>query len=335
MSHSASSLLPAPLPSLASWCRRDFAGETFYILPHQNPDADSICSALALERFFTRLGVRAKAVLPSPPRGEGAFVLRYLHLEDPPLLSRAGGKLLFLADHSSYAHALPDVGEGRVIGLIDHHPGGDIRPEEGAYCCCRRVGSACTLVCALYEEAGILPEKEEAALLLAGLLADTRCLTLNVTPLDKAVHERLLPLSGIGEAVFYEEMRRAASLYAGMSDREIFLSDYRLYAPCSLSFGVAVVQVTREEQKREMALRMRRVMSALPGEGFPALLYCIVAGEESMLLFGNSPLAGELLREGFSLPEGEVFTFRPLLSRKTGLVPALTAALLRHQRGPF
>ena len=324
--------LPSPLPPLTALQHLHGKAQTLYILAHQNPDADVICSALALEIFFTRLGIKAKATLPSRPQGEGAFVLQYLHLENPPLLTSAKGRLLFLVDHSSYAHALPDIKEGKVIGLLDHHQGGDIPLEELAFSYCQPVGSTCTLLYALYEKAHLLPSTREAALLLAGLLADTRRLTLNVTPLDQAVHERLLPLSGIEEPVFYEEMRKAASQYAGLSDKEIFLSDYKAYTPDSLSFGVAVVQVLTEEEKKDMAFRMRRIMSTLPEEGYPSLLYCIIASDDSMLLFGNGPSAAKLLSESFSLPQGDTYTFRPLLSRKTGLVPALTATLLRYQR---
>ncbi|MBQ1491990.1 MAG: DHH family phosphoesterase, partial [Blautia sp.] len=217
--------------------------EPIYILAHKNPDADAICSALVLESFLSRLNMPARAALPSAPQGEGAFVLSYLQEKDPMLLTKAQGKHLFLVDHSSYAHALPDLVEGKVIGILDHHPGGDVRVEKDAFLCCHPAGSTCSLLSVLYEKAGILPSQREASLLLAGLLADTRRLTLNVTPLDLAVHERLLPLSGIHELSFYEDMRRAASLYGGMNDREIFLSDYKTYTPCSLSLGVAVVQV--------------------------------------------------------------------------------------------
>lgn len=90
---------------------------------------------------------------------------------------------------------------------------------------------------------------ENAGLMLSALLSDTNNMTsTTVTAVDSAMYAELLLLTGIADAnSYYEEMTDSLASYTGMTDEEIFFSDYKDYGSESVGcdMGGCRSQLTR------------------------------------------------------------------------------------------
>lgn len=85
----------------------------------------------------------------------------------------SSGKKVILVDHNESPQSAPGIKQANILEVIDHHRIGDLLTHEPIYFRNEPVGSTCTIVERLYQEAGIEPEKDIKGLLLSGILSDT------------------------------------------------------------------------------------------------------------------------------------------------------------------
>ena len=70
-----------------------------YIFGHKNPDTDSICSSLVMEKFEKNLGLQVEAKRLGNVNKETQYVLDYLGIEAPELLEKVEeGQKVVLVD---------------------------------------------------------------------------------------------------------------------------------------------------------------------------------------------------------------------------------------------
>lgn len=122
--------------------------------------------------------------------------------------------------------------EAIILQKIDHHVEGDIQDSGIPYVRREMIGSTCTIIYEMYRETGVDIDDETARILLAGLLSDTRNLTKTTTQHEDSVAWTALVAQLQLEdkvAEINRQMADAANNYDGMSDGEIFLSDYKEY----------------------------------------------------------------------------------------------------------
>ena len=146
---------------------------TFYVVGHKEPDGDCVGSQLALASFLRRNG---KDVFPL---SAGPFtrteILSYEHrFTDIAPAERASERAAaIILDCSSLqrigsvAETLPSV----PLAFIDHHASGEASGE--VVFIDDRAPAVTLMVLALIEAMGQKPTKEEAELLLFGLITDT------------------------------------------------------------------------------------------------------------------------------------------------------------------
>ncbi len=104
----------------------------------------------------------------------------------------SSGKNVILVDHNESAQSAPGIKQANVLEVVDHHRIGDLFTHEPIYFRNEPVGSTCTIVERLYEEAGIDPEKSIKGLLLSGILSDTlNLLSPTSTLIDREAIARL------------------------------------------------------------------------------------------------------------------------------------------------
>ena len=143
--------------------------DNFAIIGHEEPDGDSISSALVLARFLRRLGKTATCYSPGPflrpeiQRYKDDFSNQRLDLHEAAIILDCST----LERIGEYANAI----SGLPIAVIDHHasgvPFGDIRYiDPGA-------PSVTCLILKLIEAAGDTLQTTDAKLLFFGLCTDT------------------------------------------------------------------------------------------------------------------------------------------------------------------
>jgi phosphoesterase RecJ-like protein len=196
---------------------------------HENPDADTLGSALALRLAAQRLGKQAEVVAsdPVPPSLmslPGAAEVRSLPQLEPDLavvmdgpLSRTGALLRDGADWLSRA---------RIVN-IDHHVSNDGAAVAVAWVD-PGAAATCEMVALLIPDLGIEIDAEIATVLTAGIVQDTHTFSHpNATPRTLRVTADLMaagaPLSAIHRSIYADRPFSTLALWgrilAGASQR--------------------------------------------------------------------------------------------------------------------
>jgi manganese-dependent inorganic pyrophosphatase len=256
---------------------------------------------------------------------DGALV-GYLSRTD---LISAQPKQVILADHNEQSQAVDGLEEAELIGIIDHHRIADVHTNRPILFRADAVGSTSTIIADLYREAGIVPPREVAGLLLAGLLNDTLILhSPTCTQRDKQVAGELAGLAGedlepFGRAIF-------AAAAAELSERPaeaLLTADCKEFAVQSSLFAIGTVETTSPAALEPRIPELYSAMQRLAHErGYSVLLFMIVDILElrsHVLIWGGERAVAEAL--GVSLEaDGHSVLVEGLVSRKKQVVPLLT-----------
>jgi len=107
------------------------------------------------------------------------------------------------------------------------------------------VGSTCTVIASIFKENGVKPNKQQAGLLLCGIISDTLKFTSpTTTDTDKKIAEELEKISGIKINPLAEKMFEAKSDISKMSLEEIVNADYKIFEEQNTKLGFGVYETT-------------------------------------------------------------------------------------------
>ncbi len=146
--------------------------KTFILIGHEQPDADCLCSQLALAALLKRLGKEVRLFAKGPFNRPEIRELEK-HFETNWSFPDTKDSLLVLLDCSSPDRTGFAVEELEVFDLmvIDHHASGSV---AGKYRYVDPASPAATLlVQGLWQEYGLTPDRETAAFLFFGFATDT------------------------------------------------------------------------------------------------------------------------------------------------------------------
>jgi manganese-dependent inorganic pyrophosphatase len=115
-----------------------------YVFGHQNPDSDSICSALVTADWLTMLGKSAT------PFRLGEITLK-LHsfcsrLALPPRLLDEDLSEVWLVDFTDAEQGPPSLALSNIVGIIDHHRLGTVMTQNPPDVWIRAVGCCATIL---------------------------------------------------------------------------------------------------------------------------------------------------------------------------------------------
>jgi manganese-dependent inorganic pyrophosphatase len=258
-------------------------------------------------------------------------VARQRDVLNPPRLK------LILVDHNEPGQAIGSLEEAELLEILDHHRLGNMPTHAPIRFSVDVVGSTSTLVAERIEEAGLSAPPKTAALLLAGLVADTLILTSpTATDRDTRAAERLArwafvrnsPLAGETLQSYGEKVLRAGAGLSTRDPEEIVSTDLKTYQAGDLDFAIAQAEVTdlvQLDEHRESLLEALNRMRERRGLDFAMLMVTDVVGNSSRLLLVNPPavfddLPYPLQPDGTRMASG-------LVSRKKQLLPAVLGLL--------
>ena len=316
----------------------DWGDGVCHVYGHKTPDSDAVCSSLAYAALMRELGYNCEAYVSSRTNNETNFISSYFGFDLPEMKSSVpAGTRLIVTDHEEYTQSVDGARDGRVLQIIDHHQEGDmVGPDTYIYR--KMVGSTCTLVWELYGQADVTLSDETARILLAGLLSDSGNLKKsNGTDADVRAWSSLTTQLGLGPdevEEIYGKMEDAYADYSGMSDYEIFLSDYKDYDISGVPVGIGCVEWRDYTTAESFLDRMLAVMPQALADLDRSLVFCLITRYEPgpdgkaveagtyILYCGDG--AREIAEEAYgpSLREGVCYNERRL-SRKTDVIPTL------------
>lgn len=317
----------------------DYGDTVTYVIGHRHPDSDTVSAAIAYANLLNALGIQAEAVVSGNINNETKYALERFEIDIPPILDNAEGKQFVLVDHSAYTHAIDEMPLARVVGVLDHHGIGSVQNTDFINVRSAPIGSTATLVYMSYQECEVPISRDMARVMLMGILSDTKNATSNVTEMDRIAYEDLCAIAEIEDIdALYQGMQDAAADYSGMSDIDIYLTDYKEYAVAGVSFGSSDIRASGEAGLAEMCDRMLAAMEENYEEIGLDMLFAKVsntsgdAGENQTYMVGFPEKAVALLDRCFGNRDGKYFVFKEYQSRKKAIIPALTAVLEVYPR---
>lgn len=189
---------------------------------HENPDADTLGSALAMRRIARALGKDAETVCVDVPPSVLSFLPDIDTVRRMPLLEPDVTVVLDAGDLGRVGSSAPAWGPwlepSRVIN-IDHHisnPGfGAINLVDAG------AAATCEIVALLLSELDVPLDRELATLLMTGIVTDTHTFGHpNATPRTLRVAADLLaagaPLSAINRTIYVDRPYVALALWGRM-----------------------------------------------------------------------------------------------------------------------
>ena len=307
----------------------DYGDQVTYVIGHKSPDADTIGTAIAYAHLLQQLGINAKAAATAKVNQETKYALDFYGLEQPEILDNAAGKQFVLVDHSEYSQALDGMKNARVVGIVDHHGIGDIRNTERIAVFSLPAGATASVVYKLYLDCNVGVPRDMARVMLMSILSDTKGMTSNVTALDRDAYDHLLSVADISDIdALYAGMKAAKASYEGMTASDIFYNDYKEYLAGEYTFGIGDVYTDTGENITALAQTIEAEFPAIYASNNLDMLFCMVSTDDMTRLIWYGEDAEKAVYDSFPDYDGSGYLiFTPKASRKSKIVPPLTAAL--------
>ena len=309
---------------------------TIYVTGHKSPDSDTVGTSIAYAALLRSLGYDAVPVVLGPVNHETAYILEAAGLDTPELLEDASGLNMVLVDHSEYTQSAEGMKDANIISIIDHHGDGLVTTANPLIYDARPIGSTATITWLRYRNYGVEPDRQTAIVMLGAVLSDTKNLQSGTTTFaDREAVKALSDLGGIPDTnAFYQEMYKALLSYEGMTDEEIFFTDYKEYEIGGKRISVGCVNAYDEETAKNLAERMKATMPltlASTGMDMSFAMISILHDDISIsYLVPSDDAANEVLKAAFgdtSAFDGSSYRIEPYVSRKAAFIPAITVVL--------
>ena len=314
---------------------------TIYVTGHRSPDSDTVGSSIAYASLLQALGYDARPVVLDDINNETRYILEAGGLETPMLLDDASGCNMVLVDHSEYSQSAEGLRDANVITIIDHHGDGSITTGNQLIYDARPLGSTATIIWIRYRNYGIEPDPKTAYAMVGSILSDTSNLQSNATTFaDREALKELSLLARINDTdALYQGMYQASISYDGMTDEDIFFSDYKEYERGGKKFGIGCVNAYDEAGAENLVERMTNVFSSVAAPNGMDMSFAQISimhdGISITYLVPSNKAAAEVLEAAFgddAVYDGVSYRLVPGISRKQVLVPAITDILEAYPR---
>lgn len=336
--------MPATDINRAALLRMD-TGKPIAVVGHKSQDPDAVCSAIAMADLLRQLGMDATAYIQEKPIQGVKYVLDYVGYAVPELkTSIEPGMPMVLVDHNDYMQSMTGVEHANVVGVVDHHAiSSSLTSNIPIFCDIMDVGSANTIVFSIYRGCGLLPGRDVARIMVAGILADTDSLQkATCTQADKLALDNLKELAGYTDLTeMTQGIKAALNSFDGMTAEEIFMSDIKSYEIAGVKLAVTSLDANESLPMDQMCESMRAVMPAILQKLNVQMLFAKMEdktdvldadGNPTVIYTTHIPYYGEGAKDvaesafGPTVHDNCIVVNRKV-SRKTDFIPAITRVL--------
>jgi len=303
--------------------------EKVLIFGHKNPDTDTICSAIAYAELKKSLGVNAEAVRLGEINGETQFALKQFNAQAPRLVETVANeaKNVILVDHNERQQSASDIGQVRVVEVIDHHRIANFETSGPLYYRAEPVGCTATILKKLYKEKGVAIRKDIAGLMLSAIISDSLLFkSPTCTEEDVAAARELAEIAGVNAEQYGLEMLKAGADLSDKTISQLLSLDAKEFQMGSAKVEIAQVNAVdpKEVLSRQSELE-DAISKKISEKGLDLFLFVVtdILNNDSVgLALGRSAQAVE---QAYNVKlENNLAVLKGVVSRKSQIVPVLT-----------
>lgn len=300
------------------------------VLGHQNPDCDSLCSAIGLASLFNKLGKDAVPALQGEPNPEALFLLEQSGLPQPEIRTSVADEEIFIVDYSDWNQGTADMKKAKIRGIVDHHKLGDITTSEPLECWIWPVGCSATIVYNMYKFHNQTPDLAVAKMMMGAIISDTvNFQGPTTTDIDKVAAQELAEIAGVDDLqAFATAQFDAKSDIKHVPAAELILRDQKVFEMNGDKLAIGQLELTSLdtafEKKADMLVEMEKLQTANAYHSTIVLLTDINKLDTTALIVSKdaakvaSALNSAVIDQAFELPG--------VVSRKKQIIPFLQEA---------
>lgn len=303
---------------------------TILTFGHQNPDTDTITSALVMADLQKALGKDIEAVRLGDINGETEYALNKFGVEAPRLIKSLDKEEVILVDHNEFQQSAPGIEETTILMVVDHHRIANFETAGPLYYRAEPVGCTATILRKMYKESDVEIKPEIAGLMLSAIISDTLLFkSPTCTDEDVKAAEALAEIANIDLQSYGLEMLKAGASTKDKTAEELLNIDAKSFAMGGHEVRVAQVNTVDIDEVLARQDELEQAINAETAQEGYALFVLVVTdilnSNSKVLALGQQQPAVEkafnvALDQNTALLEGVV-------SRKKQVVPQLTAAL--------
>lgn len=303
---------------------------TILTFGHQNPDTDTITSALVMADLQRALSKDIEAVRLGDINGETEYALNKFGVEAPRLIESLDKEEVILVDHNEFQQSAPGIEEATILMVVDHHRIANFETAGPLYYRAEPVGCTATILRKMYKESDVEIKPEIAGLMLSAIISDTLLFkSPTCTDEDVKAAEALAEIANIDLQSYGLEMLKAGASTKDKTAEELLNIDAKSFAMGEHEVRVAQVNTVDIDEVLARQDELEQAINAETAQEGYALFVLVVTdilnSNSKVLALGQQQPAVEkafniALDQNTALLEGVV-------SRKKQVVPQLTAAL--------
>jgi len=303
-----------------------------YIIGHKNPDTDTICSAIAYQKFLEKNGVKSEALALGDLNNETKFVLDIFEVAYPEKVNKLPrGAEIILLDHNEESQSIDNINDLDIVEIIDHHKI-KLATDKPISIYIKPLGSSCSIIAEKYFDSNINISKKIASILIAGIISDTLFFrSPTTTDIDKKLVYELNKIAKIDDLEnFSLRMFDAKSDLGDIETEELIKLDYKVFNFGGRDYGIGVMETTNKEfafkRKEEIISKLKEIKNNENLEGIFFVVIDILS--EKSWTFYPDQFCKNLFKKVFNAKEeGKSLFVDKLVSRKKQIVPKLENCL--------
>lgn len=216
------------------------------VFGHQNPDMDTIGSAIAMSYLLNNTGKNAEAVALGKPNEETKFALGYFELEAPRMIETAANEVneVVLVDHNEAQQSVSDIRDVTIRAVVDHHRIANFETNDPLYYRAEPVGCTATILLKLFKEHNVEIPREIAGVMVSAIISDTLLLkSPTCTAEDVAAAKELAGIAGISLEGYGLDLLKAGTDISSKSALDIFNDDAKSFPMGTETIRIGQVNV--------------------------------------------------------------------------------------------
>ena len=249
---------------------------------------------------------------------------------EPTDTSKQNRKQVMLTDHNEYDQSVDGLQEAEILEIVDHHNIGSIGTMAPINFRSMPVGSSNTVLYKMYKEHNIKVPKENAGLMLSGIISDTLLLVSpTTTELDKQTAKELAEIAGVDLNKYGLEMLKAGTSLKGKTEEDILFGDFKMYEVNNKKICVTQVSTFDINDFNDSIEKYKELLNKnAENNNYDVFAFFItdILKNGSYVYYNNS--AQEIMEKAFDIKDMEQGTYIDgCVSRKKQVIPKLMRVL--------